>query len=376
MSKLFSILFSPFKKWLSILDRYIIERFFISTLFAHLIIIAIAIVIDFSEKTEHFVERSTPTNEIFLYYLDFIPYISSILAPLLIFLAVTFFTSRMAYNSEIIAMLNSGINFRRFLKPFIISGFISVGILLYANHWLVPRANKEKLAFEDKYVHTPKTYGNNFHLRLNTNTFIAVERFKFDNNEGFNFSLERFEGTGADRKLTSKINANKLTYEENKFQNWKLHDYKKWEIDGMKEKYTEGKQMDTTLELAPDDFMIDIRIRDALDYKEMEQYINEEKVRGAGDIAYYRVEQYRRTSSAVSVLILVIMGAALGSKKIRGGNWLNIMLGIALSALYIFFLQFSSSFSTNGDLHPVIGTNIPNLLFAVISIFLVRYASR
>lgn len=375
MKKISDYIFLPFRRWISITDIYVIKKFFVSTVFAHIIIISIAIVIDLSEKTEKFVERSAPTMEIVQYYLDFIPFITSILAPLLIFLAVIFFTSRMAYNSEIIAMFNSGMNFRRFLRPYIFCGIAAVAVLLYANYWMVPETNKRKLAFEDKYIHAPKNYGNNKHLKINKNTFISLERFKFKNNEGYNFSLEEFKGSGENRELVRKINASKIIYLKEQ-DVWRIVDYKYWEIKSPSEKYTEGKQMDTTLNLLPKDFDEDIRIKDVLNYEEMEEYIAEKKAEGTGELEYYTVEQYRRASSAISALILVIMGAALGSKKIRGGNWFNIIAGVALSALYIFFMQFSTSFSINSDLHPIIGTNIPNILFAFVALLLVRYASK
>lgn len=375
MKKIIDILLSPFNRWLSIIDRYVISKFVVTTIFAHVLIISIAIVIDFSDKSENFVERNAPSGEVFQYYLDFIPFIGSILAPLLIFLAVIFLTSRMAYNSEIIAMMNSGMNFKRFLRPYLICGFAALGLLLYGNYQLVPETNKRKLDFEDKYIHTPKNFGNNLHLKLDKNTFISLERFKFKTNEGFNVSLERYEGNGKSRKLITKINANKMTYETDK-KSWHFVDYKRWDVYDIREKYVEGKTMDTVLNLVPDDFEQDIRIKDVLTYQELEEYIKEKENEGTGELEYYRVEQYRRASSAVSVLILVVMGAALGSKKIRGGNWFNIIAGVALSALYVFFLQFSTSFSINSDLHPIIGTNIPNMLFAIIAIFLVRYASK
>ncbi len=375
MKKFLEIILKPFKRWLSLIDIYIIGKFVVTSIFAHVIIIAVAIVIDFSEKSTHFVERNAPGNEVFQYYLDFIPFIGSILAPLLIFLAVTFFTSRMAYNSEIIAMFNSGMNYRRFLRPYVICGIGTVILLMYANYWLVPETNKRKLAFEDKYIHAPKNYGNNIHLKLDKNTFISLERFKFKTNEGFNFSLEKYSGEGVDRKLVTKINANKIVYQQDK-KNWRFVDYKQWDIYDIKEKYREGKQFDTILDLVPENFEEDIRIKDVLTFNEMEEYIKEKEREGTGELEYYRVEQYRRASSAFSVLILVVMGAALGSKKIRGGNWFNRIAGVALSALYMFVMQFSTTFSINSDLHPVIGTNIPNVIFALIAIFLVRYASR
>lgn len=363
-----------FRNPITLLDRYVMRKFIVSTVFAHLIIISIAIVIDLSEKSEKFVERNAPTAEIVQYYLDFIPFIASILAPLLIFLAVIFFTSRMAYNSEIIAMFNSGMQFGRFLRPYFICGIAAVGILAYSNYWLVPNTNKRKLAFEDKYIHAPKNYGNNLHLKIDQNTFVSLERFRFKNNEGYNFSLEMFSGTGDKRALARKINANKIVYQGD--NTWRIVDFKNWEIKGAREKYTEGKTMDTVLDLQPADFDADIRVKDVLTYAEMEAYIQEKEDEGTGELEYFKVEQYRRASSAMSALILVIMGAALGSRKIRGGNWFNIIAGVALSALYIFFLQFTTSFSINSDLHPVIGTNIPNMLFALIAVYLVKRASK
>lgn len=367
--------FSPKRYGLSLIDRYIIGKFFVTTLFVHFIIIAIAIVIDLSDKMENFVERKAPGDAIFYYYLNFIPYIASILAPFLIFLAVIFFTSRMASNSEIIAMTNGGLTFRRFLRPYILCGFFSVATLLYANHWLVPQANRARLSFEDTYVHAPKNYSSGIHLKIDKNTFVSIERFNFSTGEGFNFAIERYTGNGADRNLVTKINANKIVSEKGK-NNWRLLSYQRWDIDGAEEHYVEGRQLDTILKLQPKDFVQDLDTKDALNYSQIEHYIHSEKERGGNDVQFYRVEQYRRTSSAISVFILVIMGAALSSKKIRGGNWFGILAGIALSALYIFFLQFSSTFSTNGNLPPVIGTNIPNIIFGIIAVLLVRYASR
>jgi len=356
------------------LDLYVIKKFIVTTLFVHLVIILVAVIIDLSEKSEKFVERNAPTGEIVQYYIDFVPFIGSILAPLLIFIAVIIFTSRMAYNSEIIAMYNSGMAFSRFLRPYIFCGIAAVGLLMYSNYWLVPETNKRKLAFEDKYIHMPKNYGNNLHLKIDQNTVITLERFRFKSNEGYNFSLEQYRGSGKDRTLAKKINANKIVYDTEK-KSWQIVDYRQWQIMGIYEKYSEGKRMDTLLNLEPKDFDADIRVKDVLRYDEMEEFIKEKEAEGTGELEYFRVEQYRRGASAASAFILIIMGAALSSRKIRGGNWLNIAVGIALGALYIFFLQFTTSFSINSDLHPLIGTNVPNIVFAVIAFYLARRAA-
>ncbi|MBC8048177.1 MAG: LptF/LptG family permease [Fimbriimonadaceae bacterium] len=375
MNKLWNLILFPFRRWTTLYDRYIIRQFLTTTLFTFLVILAISIVIDYSEKTGHFVKKNPPSSEVFGYYMDFIPYILSQLAPLLIFLSVIIFTSRLAYNSEIIAVFNSGATYRRFLRPYIICAIFSGLLLLYANHWIVPEANKGKMEFEAKYIKPPKNFESNIHLRLDKNTFVSLERFKFKNNEGTNFTIEKYTGTGTEKRLAYKINSDKIQLlpGENK---WRLNNYKRWEINGLQEGYTTGKILDTVLNMQPDDFDVSETIKETLNYAEMEDFIKEEKIKGTGGIEFFKVEQYRRTSYALSVIIMVIMGAAAGSKKIRGGIGLNLVFAIALSSLFVVFQQFSATFSTRGSLPPIIGTNIPNLIFLVITVYIVRNSSR
>lgn len=375
MNKIWNILLFPFRRWTTLFDRYVIKKFLTTTIFTFAAILAIAIVIDYSEKTDRFMKMKPPGDEIFGYYLNFIPYILSLLAPLLIFLSVIIFTSRLAYNSEIIAFFNSGANFRRFLRPYVICAVLSALLLLYANHWVVPEANKGKSEFEAKYIRPPKNYENNIHLRLNKNTLVSLERFKFSTGEGTNFALEKYEGTGADKKLLYKINSDKVTSMpgENK---WRLTNFKRWSVDGLQEHYNEGKMLDTILEMKPDDFDLNEATKETLNYEELEKFMKEEKSKGASGMEFFEVEQYRRTSSAFSVIIMVLIGAAAGSKKVRGGMGLNLVFAITLSALFVVFQQFSATFSTNGSLPPVIGTNIPNLIFLVVTIFVIRSSRR
>ncbi|MFN0275722.1 MAG: LptF/LptG family permease [Chitinophagales bacterium] len=375
MGKLWNILLYPIRRWTTLFDRYVIRKFLTTTVFTFFAILAISIVIDYSEKTDRFVKNKPTAAEIFQYYVDFAPYILSLLAPLLIFLAVIIFTSRLAYNSEIIAFFNSGATFSRFLRPYLFCGFLSGLFLLYANHWLVPEANKGKIAFEDKYIKPPKKYENNIHLRLDDHTMVSLERYKFQSNEGTNFTLEKYSGTGANKSLQYKIDADKITLMpgENK---WRLNNFRRWTVDGINEKYTEGKILDTVLLMQPDDFDISEKIKEALNYTEMEKFLEEEKAKGSGGVEFIEVEKYRRTSYAVSVVIMILMGAAAGSKKVRGGMGLNLVFAIALSALYVVFQQFATTFSTKGSLPPIIGTNIPNLIFLIVTFIVIRRTSK
>ena len=359
----------------SLIDKYIIKKFIVTTIFAHCIIIAIAIVIDFSEKTDDFVKKGASSQAIFVYYLDFIPYIGALLAPLLIFIAVIFFTSRMAANTEVIPILNGGASFRRFLRPYFFCGILFSAILLVGNHWLVPELNKSRYSFEEKYIRSPVRYGNNIHLRIDPQTLVSLERFKYENNEGTTFSLERYEGSDENKHLVYKINAGKIIFLPDQ-KKWRIVDYKKWEISGDREIYLSGRQMDTVLNMKPSDFSVDEQLKEALNYQEIDKFIKTEEQKGAADMEDYVVEQYRRTSSAISVLILTIMGAALASRKIRGGTGFHLALGVGLSSLYVVFLQFSSTFSIKGGLPPLIGTNIPNIIFGFVAVLMIRFASR
>lgn len=376
INSLWNALLFPFRKWLSIYDRYIIRKYLSTTLFTFCIIIAIAVIIDYSEKTENFVKyKPTAEQIIFDYYFNFIPHIAALLAPLLIFLAVIFFTSRMAYNSEIIALRNSGITMSRYLRPFIICGVFSALLLLFANHWLVPVANKTRIAFEDKYTRVPKSYGNNIHLRLDNNTLVSLERFKYSTGEGTNFALERFEGSGKNKRMVYKINADRVKFMPG-VKNWRLTNYKYWKISENSETFVQGRQMDTTLRMSPESFDIDVIIKETLNYKEINAFMESEKLKGASGIEYFQVEQNRRTAAAASVIIMIVMGAAIGSWKVRGGMGLNIVVALALASLYVVFLQFSASFSVNGSLPPVIGANIPNLIYLLITFYLIRISNK
>ena len=376
INKIWNAFLFPFRKWLSIYDRYVIRKYLSTTLFTFIIILSIAVIIDYSEKTESFVKYKPTTHQIiFDYYFNFIPHIAALLAPLLIFLAVIFFTSRMAYNSEIIALRNSGITMRRYLRPFIICGIFSALLLLYANHWLVPIANKTRIAFEDRYTRAPKSWGNNIHLRLDNNTLVSLERFKYSTGEGTNFALERYEGSGKNKKLVYKINADRAQFMPG-IKNWRLINYKLWKIHGDTESFEKNKQMDTTLNMSPESFEVDVIIKEALNFKEINAFMQAEKLKGASGIEYFQVENNRRTSAAVSVIIMVIMGAAIGSWKVRGGMGLNIVAALALASLYVVFLQFSSSFSVNGNLPPLVGANIPNLIYLFITLYVIRITNK
>lgn len=361
------------------LDRYIIGKFLVTFFFVFWVIMSIAMVIDVSEKMEDFLDEdytATTMDTIRGYYLPFIPWMGAILSPLLIFLSVIFFTSRMAFNTEIVAILSSGVSFRRFLRPYLLTGLLLGGGMWYANHYLVPDANKTRLAFDGQFFRGTRHYGDNIYMRMDSLNFMTLGRYKYKRNEGVNFELERFRvNASGERELAYKLTARRIFWEPDSLT-WRFGDYTAWYLNGLEERYEKGKEFDTVMALRPDDFEVDAWYKDQYDRTEMREFLRKEEAQGSGNLEAYKVESERRTATAIAIVILTIMGATIASRKLRGGIGLHLAFGVGLSALYIVFLQFSSTFSIKGSLDPVIGANIPNVIFLGIALWLIHKAPK
>lgn len=353
------------------LDIYIIRKF-LGTFFLTLaLFILIAIVFDISEKLEDFIDQNIPITEIiFNYYLNFIPYFAVLFTPLFLFVAVIFFTSRMAYRSEIIAMLNSGITFHRLLVPYFISAAIIAGLNIYANHWLIPNANKIRIAFEDAYIgYKPHNAGHDIHMQIAPNEFIYVENFNLDDSTGYKFSYEKFN----DGNLLYKLRADRIIWDSTQ---WKLKNYEVRTNSDMHETLRFGQDTIVKYGFYPKDFEKNLDQIATMNARELNGVIKELQLRGADNVAFYQVEKYKRTSFPFAIFILTLIGVSLASRKVRGGIGLHLGLGIMISFSYILFLQFSQTFSTNGDLPPIIGVWIPNIIFGVLAVYLYRKAPK
>lgn len=368
--------FSP--PWFGHIDRYIIRKLLVSFFFLFWVIISICIVIDFSDKLEDFLDDdfgASTLDLIWNYYLPFIPWIGAILAPLLVFLSVIFMTSRMAFNTEVVAILSSGSSYNRFLRPYFVSGLLLGGLMFFANHWMVPQANKARIGFERAHIRGLRHYGHNLYLRLDSLQHVNLDQFKYLKGEGLHFTLERYKPGSDGRELIFKLKSRKI-YWQPADSSWRITDYDVWEIDGMREKFYKGKEFDTLMNLYPDDFEVDVGLKETLDAAEMKAFLDKERAQGSSNLEEYEVEHERRTSSSIAMVILTLMGASIASRKIRGGMGLHLAFGVGLSAAYIVFLQFSSTFSIKGDLPAWIGVNIPNVVFAIITLILIRRAPK
>ena len=356
------------------IDLYITKKF-ISTFFvALLLIIGIVIIFDISEKIDDFVAKEAPLKAvIFDYYVNFVPYFMNMFSPLFVFITVIFFTSKMAADSEIIAILAGGVSYHRMMAPYIFSATLIAILSLCLNLFIIPDANKTRLDFENQYIKTRyKSVGRNVHYQIAPGEFVFAESFGSWNNTAYRFTLEKI----VDNKLVSKISAETAAYDTTS-GTWTLKKYFIREYnDDLTDNIRSGKQLDTAIALTNQDFYLTEKTVETLTYNELNELIDTQKMRGDANIKFALMEKNRRFALPFSAFILTIMGVALSSKKRRGGIGWNIGLGIALAFTYILFLKFSEMFVHAGVLPPFIALWMPNIVFAFIAAFLYRIAPK
>ena len=357
---------------IKILDRYIIIKFLGTFFFALALIISIAIVFDISEKIDDFLEKEAPMKAIvFDYYLNFIPFFANLFSPLFIFISVIFFTSKMAGQTEIIAILASGISFKRLLVPYLVAALFLAGISFYLNNYVLPHSNTSRIAFETKYIKNPFVYKNkHVHRQIAPGQFIYFESYNNFDKIGYQFSYERIENGSLNFKLLSE----RIFWDSLK-NKWTIENYFTREIKGMEEVISTGFRMDTSLAFYPAEFNRRDNFVETMDTPELNKYIDQEILRGSEEVPFYLVEKYRRFSYPFATFILTIMGVSLSSRKVRGGIGVQIGVGILLSFTYIMFMQISQTFATNGNLPAWLAVWIPNIFFTIIAIFLLKRAA-
>ncbi len=353
---------------IKILDWYILKKFIGTFFYAIIILAAISCVIDLSEKLDDFVKHKAPILAILKYFFNFVPYIVALLYPLFVFIATIFFTSKMAYKSEVIAILASGTSFQRYTRPYVIGGVV-LGLLSFSlNHWLVPIANKSRLRFEDKYVHETVGYSDkNVHIRLSRNLYVSMQSYDYLNNMGTSFTATKVNGT----ELLEKITADRASYDSTK-KIWTLYNVTERHNNGLKEELHFDFQTTHSYPFTPKDLHTHDDKMFAMTTSQLNDYIKLQETRSAENLNVYNLEKYRRSSQPVSGFILTIIGVCIASRRIRGGSGFHLALGIVISAVYIMLMQFSSTFSTNAGLSPMIAVWIPNVLFSIVAIVLYR----
>ena len=354
--------------WLGLqkLDWYIIRKFLVTFFVSILLMALIVIIFDVSEKIEDFVRKEAPLREIiFDYYLNFIPYFMNMYSPMFVFLTVIFFTSKMTGDSEIIAILSSGISFHRLLVPYIVSAAFIALMSLGLGLWVIPRANGTRVDFEQKYNSYRKVKtGHDMHYKLENDHFVYIESFSAYNNTAYNFTLEDLSGD----RLHSKLEAESAQYDTTNhvwhLRNWMIRDFD----EGMNDHIRVGRQLDTVLSLTSDDFVRNRYTIQRLNQTELNQLIDTQIQRGDASVKGAQIEKNNRFSLPFSAFILTIIGYALSTRKKRGGMGWNLAAGTALGFSYILFMQFSEMFVFTDTLPAYIAIWLPNVLYALIAL--------
>lgn len=358
------------------LDRYIIRKFLGTFFFTALLFTIIAITINFSEHIEKFVDKPVTRREIlFDYYLNFIPYINGLLWPIFSLIAVIFFTSRMARNTEVVAMLNAGMSYGRFLRPYLIAAFFLSGIYLVGNHFFFPKGNKTMMTFENKYVfpNNYKVKSSNIHLFIGPQSKVHISNYLTNDSSGTGFRLEQYD----DLKLTFLLHAKQFEYLRGE-KKWRLRDYSIRRWDNGKESFFSGKGMtlDTAIALYPSDFVYYTNDKEMMTSAELLRFIQYEQERGIGFSRVMKSEYHRRWAEPFTIVILTIIGASIASRKQRGGMGFNLALGVLIGALFVFLSKFALTFSTNLYMNPMLAMWLPNLVFGSVAAWLVSKAQK
>ncbi len=358
------------------LDIYIIKKFLSSFFFTVLIFTMIGVVIDFSEKVEKIIEEPITTHEvIFGYYANFILFIDGLLWPLFTLIAVIFFTSRLAYNSEIISIFNAGVSFRRLLRPYLLASALVAGMLMVGNHYFIPNGNKSMLDIVYTHFDKNKDKGKtrDVHMFVSPDTKVYIRSYRKRDSTAADFRVEHFQ----ENKLVRLIKANTAEW-QGPPDKWRLRDYEIRSFDGLREELILGKgeYLDTTLNLSPADFVDYAEQQSMMTTPELKDHIEKQSARGVGNIEKYQIELYRRSAEPFTIFILTIIGVSIAARKVRGGMGLHLALGIGLGAIYIFLSRFAIVFATGKAIPPLAGIWLPNIIFSVVAIFLVIKAQK
>lgn len=354
------------------IDWYIIKKFLGTFFYAIALIISISIVFDVSENIDDFMAKDVPLKAIvFDYYLNFVPYFANLFSGLFTFIAVIYFTSKLAYNTEIIAILSSGVSFNRLMRPYMVGAAVIVLFSYLLGNYIIPPANKKKVDFRNMYIGTRKTGSeHNIHQQIEPGVFVYMTSYNASNDVGYKFTIEHF----VDRKLVSKLSADYIKWDREK-KKWVLHDYFIRTISGYTEKITQGIEKDTLLNMVPEDYQVVDNIVETMTLPVLNESIDNLKLRGVNTIDY-EIEKHKRRSGPFSAVILTIIGVSLASRKIKGGIGFHLGLGLLLSFSYILFMQVTTVFATSDLLAPWLAMWIPNILYGGLAFYLYRRASR
>jgi lipopolysaccharide export system permease protein len=363
------------KNRIKIIDWYIISKYLGTFLYTLTVFVVIIIIFDLSEKLDDFLGNNLSVWEVIsLYYAGSIPFYVNMLSPLINFIAVIFFTAKMADQTEIVPILSGGVSFNRFLAPYFVSAFIIFAANLASNLYILPYTNQLKNNFENTYIKKNDPSSKlNIHMKLDEKTYIYMESFDNKSKSGYRFELDNFKGD----VMTKKLVADEIKWDSLK-RTWKLVNYTVRNIDGLKETFISGgtTPKDTVLDMRPNDFSAYDNVYENLTNRELEEKIKKEQIRGSGIKNDLLFERYKRYLHPLSAFVLTLIGVALSSRKVRGGIGLPLGIGIGLSFAYIVFNQFAKMFSLKGGIPPLLAVILPTILFGLLGLYLLKKAPK
>jgi lipopolysaccharide export system permease protein len=359
---------------LKIVDFYIIRAFLGTFFFSLALILTIAVIFDLSEKIDNFMEHKAPLKAIiFDYYFNFIPYFAVLFSSLFTFISVIFFTSRLAYRSEIIAIISNGMSFHRILVPYFISAFVIALFAFLLSDYVIPRANRIRFDFEERYIHSVpvSVKERNIHRQIQPGVYIYMESYSTMSDIGHKFSIEKYE----DGVLVSKLLSDYIKWDST-INKWSVNNYIIRDIHGLNEVVRRGSSLDTALAISPADFKRRLNIVEAMSIRELSKEIEDLRMQGESNVVVYQIEKQKRYAYPFSTFILTLIGVSVSSKKVKGGIGMQIGIGLLVAFSYILFMQFSSQFAIGGSLNPVIASWLPNLLYTAIAFLLYKMAPK
>jgi lipopolysaccharide export system permease protein len=361
-------------RFVTTLDRYIIGNYLRTWGFALLICTLISVAIDFSDKVQSFIEKPCTWKEILAYELGFTVHMASLLLPMYTLIAVVFFTSRLAFNAEILSILNAGVSFGRLMRPYMIAAGVVFLVHFSINHFFAPKLNKQRLWFEHTYVWTDQEKGRtaNVHLLVAPDVKVHVRGYNKSNQTMSGVRLEKFEGN----RVVSLLEAETATWKAEP-NRWEMPTHQVRSFDGLRERYVSVKTpLDTAINIAPQDFIFYQNQNQEMTTGELSEAIARDRKRGLTNTKSYEIEQHRRSADAFTNVILTIIGLAVAGRKVRGGMGLHLALGIGVGAIFVLLSKFAASFTSSGTLSPLLGMWVPNLFFALVAAWFVFRAQK
>ncbi|WP_208094519.1 LptF/LptG family permease [Mucilaginibacter agri] len=359
-------------RYLKVIDWYIIKKYLGTFTFTIVLFMVIIVVFDVSEHLDNFLKHNAPLHAIiFQYYAGYLPFYTNLLLPLINFLAVIFFTAKMANQTEIVPILSGKASFNRFLRPYFVSASLIFIVFFFANIYLIPYTNKLDVTFENVYFNEVDPTKSDLHMQLDKGTYVYLQSYDNTVHTGYNFVLEKFKGDD----LKEKLVANRIVFDSVKHV-WSLQDYSVRFVNGIHEKLLNAPRKDTVLDMRPSDFEIHDNVYRAMSMNELNKNIAREQTRGTGALTDMLFEKYRRFVYPLSSYVLTLIGVSISSRKVRGGIGLPLGIGIFLCFAYIIVDRFATVFSTKGGMPPLIAVFIPNVTFGALGYYLLRKAPK